>query len=40
MKVKLEEPVQQFSLGFRHSLFLTTNQQVYGCGLNQNCELG
>lgn len=39
-KVCLDFPIQQLSLGFRHSLFLTVNHQVFGVGLNKNCELG
>ena len=39
MKIKLEN-IQIAAAGNNHSLFLTTENKIYGCGDNSNLQLG
>lgn len=39
-RVQLSQRIIQVSFGYQHSLFLTSDHQVYGCGKNLNFELG
>lgn len=39
-KVRVDIPIKQISLGYKHSLFLSVDHQVFGVGLNKNSELG
>jgi len=36
----ISEEVVQVSCGYKHSLFLTENGKVYGCGSNKKSEMG
>lgn len=37
---EIDEELVQVSCGYRHTLFLTENGKVYGCGTNKKYEMG